>query len=192
MDGLIVVPLDDNCDRKLVAVEYPGFVGNLDAALTRLGGIAALSKAHYEGGKLELKFRPRDKHCKPATTKEQNESTLVLRIRRKKIKKGLHESSDCSVDVVGVINKCFQFTGMAEFQTLPPGLSSTDCSDVNYYQMNEPLESDYCAKEVSAFQTPSYFTKFDKPTFFLFRSMEETVPKSSSPVKEPPENAADN
>jgi len=102
----------------------------------------------------------------------------------------LHENSNCTVDVIGVVSKSFQFTGMADFQTLPPGLSSTGCSDVNYYQMNEPLENDYCAREVPIFQTPSYFTKFDKPTFFLFRSMEETASKSS-PIKEPSENTSD-
>jgi len=42
-DGVILASIDE-CDRKIVSVEYPGYVGDLGAALNRLGGIAALSK----------------------------------------------------------------------------------------------------------------------------------------------------
>ena len=70
-----------------------------------------------EGRKLEMKFRPNDHHCKPVLSKVLWESTIILKIKKKKCRLMDTECSieelDCNyaVDVIGIVSKSFRFNG---------------------------------------------------------------------------------
>ena len=78
-------------------------------------------KAHSDGRKLEVKFRPDDKFCKPAMSKTVKGTNLILRVKRKKggepgvscNNRASKENSKCkySLELIGVANKIYQFSG---------------------------------------------------------------------------------
>lgn len=79
-------------------------------------------QAHLDGRKLEVKFRPDDQFCKPAISKTIRRSSLILKVKRKKRKEAFSALSksetsdenvkyDYAVELMGVANKTYQFTG---------------------------------------------------------------------------------
>lgn len=72
---------------------------------------------------MEVKFRPRDQYCKPASSKTTLGSKLILKIKRKVVKSSAAEEPETakaeqsevkyeySTQLVGICNKTYQFSG---------------------------------------------------------------------------------
>lgn len=86
-DGQYVGPIisGHNFDKKLICVKYPGNVINVDKAIETLGGISSISMTvDASNRRLELRFRPDDKYCKPTCGDRHSTIGFLLRVRVKK------------------------------------------------------------------------------------------------------------
>ncbi|XP_064395754.1 general transcription factor 3C polypeptide 5-like isoform X2 [Halichondria panicea] len=162
--------------RKLFCVELPAIVENEDRAISCLGGINAISKAHSESGAaLEMRFRPEDRYCKPALAREDKVTNLVLRVRRRR-RQG--ESNG---------------RGMADYQVLSPGLNgSVPHTHPADFQLANPLEDGFTDRQLPTFFPPASFSKFDKPFNYLtpktavLVGVEEGSATEPAPLKQRP------
>ena len=68
---------------------------------------------------MEVRFRPRDQYCKPASSKTTVGSKLILKIKRKVVKSAAEEPDaakdepkyEYSSQLIGICNKTYQFSG---------------------------------------------------------------------------------
>ncbi|KAI8865640.1 hypothetical protein GQ42DRAFT_90014 [Ramicandelaber brevisporus] len=127
--------------QQFVAIEFPGYVQNEDRALEMLGGIEQLSKPFYSSQKsidndgnsnnnsnsnsnssssnpaVELRFRPNDPLAPPTVGDIVQTSNIVLRVRRRKVKRGSQQTvTTLKTDVVGIANQTVRFTRLADYQ----------------------------------------------------------------------------
>eukprot|EP01047_Picozoa_sp_COSAG01_P022907 COSAG01_NODE_1378_length_10526_cov_13.789105_4_plen_433_part_00 len=117
---------------RALAVEYPGFVENVDACLSTLsaGGQSSLQEALQDSSTrgLELRHRPADPMCHPVYGDSRKTSNLLLRVRRRKRRPAAaatEESGGDSADtvaleasVVAVLDRTIRFDAMSDFQYL--------------------------------------------------------------------------
>ncbi|KAF2904878.1 hypothetical protein ILUMI_01295 [Ignelater luminosus] len=122
-----------NLSRKLLCIEYPGMVENVDRMIETLGGMHSIEMAvGNHNRRLELRFRPDDIFSKPCWgDKEFNPGVLVkITVRKPKVEVSVPSSSknnDVDPDhsttyhyqVMGVTAMTFRFTRMCDFQYLP-------------------------------------------------------------------------
>ncbi|XP_013788268.1 general transcription factor 3C polypeptide 5-like [Limulus polyphemus] len=166
--------------KKLIGVEYPGIVKNVEKMLYSLGGEKSLSKVYSEPSRrLELRYRPNDIYCKCGHGDRFNTTNLLMKVVRKKVKRAvdensLSESSDCytyRVDIIGIVDTTYRFKGMMDFQYLPmkinpggqyrsliPSLVPTGIQLCNWLQ-----------KEAEIFIQPPLFSRLDMPTNYHYR-----------------------
>ncbi|CAG8484210.1 5336_t:CDS:10 [Acaulospora colombiana] len=97
--------------NQLFAVEYPGYVKNIDKVLQTLGGQRGLKKAVNED-LMELRFRPGDPFCHPINGDVIPTSNLLLKVTWKRKKRKSRFSQHISDDQTG--NE-----GMADYQFVP-------------------------------------------------------------------------
>ncbi|GAB1862390.1 General transcription factor 3C polypeptide 5 [Camponotus japonicus] len=72
-------------DKKLICINYPGNVVNVDKAIETLGGISSISMtADASNRRLELRFRPDDGYSKPTCGDRHSTIGFLLRVRMKK------------------------------------------------------------------------------------------------------------
>ncbi|CAI8016260.1 General transcription factor 3C polypeptide 5 [Geodia barretti] len=76
--GLIVASVPEG-QRKLMCIQYPGFVDNVDRAINSLGGMKSIEKVYYEKTHvLEARLRPEDRFCKPVVGRSLPVTNLLL------------------------------------------------------------------------------------------------------------------
>eukprot|EP00124_Ichthyophonus_hoferi_P000653 Ihof_evm24s25 gene=Ihof_evmTU24s25 len=109
-------------DKKVVCVEYPGYVKNIDKVLDTLGGIKKLRRRiHTETEGIELWYRPKEYMTHAIVGEKTNTTNLLLTIRRRKVKGNSAPSENkFQSEVTGVIRLTYRFQGMAEYEVLPP------------------------------------------------------------------------
>ncbi|XP_061867771.1 general transcription factor 3C polypeptide 5-like [Colius striatus] len=73
---------------RLVCVEYPGLVRDVQAMLRTLGGEQGVSRIYADPAKrLELYFRPKDPYCHPVCANRFPASTVLLKVKGRTKKK---------------------------------------------------------------------------------------------------------
>lgn len=107
--------------KKLILVEYPGVVKNVNKMLETLGGLGNLSKVFSNSSlRLQLKFRPNDPFAHCAIADKMQANSLWVRTTKKRI-----TYSDGSIEIkyktviVGLIECTYKFKTLADFQWLP-------------------------------------------------------------------------
>lgn len=111
--------IDENCihiiKRRLVRIQYPGIVQNLDKALETLGSIKGIEKA-ITTNRLELNFHPANKYNKGVVADNNSNNGLLVKVKK-------HQRSDgesfWSYEIVGATVKNFFFGKFMDFQYLP-------------------------------------------------------------------------
>ena len=99
--------------NKLVNVEYPGYVENVQHMLQSLGGEEAVSRTN-EGNpaRLELVFRPDDPYCHPMCGDRFPTSNLLLRVKKKRKKKKKDEAGIDEVkyeqEILGIVDTTYR------------------------------------------------------------------------------------
>lgn len=149
-------------DRKLVLVEYPAIVKNVDKMLRSLGGIEEISKAYSDPARrLEVKFRPDDPYCKSAYANRFTTSCLLLRVKKNK-----GGTEPYSVSIEGTVSTVYKFRGMVDFQYLPMERTSGG----NFRSLLDTLvpsglpSVDWLAGDAPIFVMPQVFSRLDTPT----------------------------
>ncbi|XP_018332760.1 general transcription factor 3C polypeptide 5 [Agrilus planipennis] len=185
--------------RKLMCIEYPGIVNNVDKMLETLGGLNTLEMEVGTRKKyIELKFRPDDMYSKSCYgDKEKKPGILVkIKIRQPKVNLTSQElKENCApiyeYDVVGVTAMTVKFKRMCDFQYLPlipkDEKESSSSQLINIHNSIFPktlpslsyLMSDD-AKNLPLFFPPGVFSRHSRPIDIRY-DRSEVFKKSSRP-----------
>uniref|UniRef100_A0A8C7JGP5 Ral transcription factor IIIC subunit 5 n=1 Tax=Oncorhynchus kisutch TaxID=8019 RepID=A0A8C7JGP5_ONCKI len=158
-------------DNKLVCVEYPGIISNVDKMLESIGGIQGMSKTYADPSRrLELRFRPQDPFCHPVCGNRYPSTNLLLRMKRR-VRKGNPKEAQISMDILGVIGTTYKFQGMADFQYLAVH-SAKDGSHTSLYDkiiLRKPENNEFFEQPVPLFLPPPIFSRLDSAVDYNYR-----------------------
>ncbi|KAJ8260686.1 hypothetical protein COCON_G00164090 [Conger conger] len=158
-------------DRRLVCVEYPGYVNNVDKMLETLGGEKTVSKTYADPTRrVELNYRPRDPYCHPLCANRFPSTSVLLRVR-KRSRKGSGTEAQVHMEMVGVIGTCYKFQGMGDFQYLAVH-TEADGSQTSLYDkilLRKPEKKEFFHKEVPLYIPPPIFSRLDNPVDYYYR-----------------------
>ncbi|CAZ80918.1 unnamed protein product [Tuber melanosporum] len=118
--------------RKIISIEHPAIIKNVDKAIETLGGAKALKKLSETNASpgLDLRFRPEDIMQPPIQSKTVETNNILLKIRIPKRKRAPGEGPDersvlerlrdageeCTIEAVGTIAQTVRFRDMANYQ----------------------------------------------------------------------------
>uniref|UniRef100_A0A8D0HJE2 General transcription factor 3C polypeptide 5 n=1 Tax=Sphenodon punctatus TaxID=8508 RepID=A0A8D0HJE2_SPHPU len=165
-------------DRRMVSVEYPGLVQNVDKMLQTLGGEEGVSRIYAEPGKrLELYFRPKDPYCHPVCANRFPTSSMLLMVRRKTRRKLSEAGGDTEeevkfeMEVLGIVTTVYKFQGMSDFQYLAmhSGPESKQTSMYNKVVMTKPEKEEFFMNELPLYIPPPIFSRLDTPVDYFYR-----------------------
>ncbi|XP_076140755.1 general transcription factor 3C polypeptide 5 isoform X1 [Alosa pseudoharengus] len=156
---------------KLVCVEYPGVVINVDKMLDTIGGEKGVSKTYSDSTKrLELRYRPKDPYCHPVYGNRYPSTNLLLRIRRR-VRKGNSQDVQISMEILGVIETTYKFQAMADIQYLAAH-SESDKSWTSLYNkviLRQPEKKEFFDQDVPLFLPPPIFSRLDSTVDYYYR-----------------------
>ncbi|PWW72505.1 hypothetical protein C7212DRAFT_226827 [Tuber magnatum] len=118
--------------RKIISIEHPAIIRNVDKAIETLGGARALKKLSETNASsgLDLRFRPEDIMQPPIQSKIVETNNILLKIRIPKRKRAPGEGPDersvldklrdaggeYTIETVGTIARTVRFRDMANYQ----------------------------------------------------------------------------
>lgn len=154
----------------LVCVEYPGVVRSPDSMINTLGGLDTIAQVLEEPNRrLELRFRPEDVFNKPTCGEKHGDTSLLIRVKRKKLKPGRKPSEEkpaekCEVSVEGLVTDCYKFNNLCDFQYLPMVFNPSDNSHTDIYDQvypgNEKLvPTTWLSQDSPLFVPPAAFSR---------------------------------
>ncbi|XP_068191280.1 general transcription factor 3C polypeptide 5 [Antennarius striatus] len=155
---------------RLVCVEYPALVTDVDKMLETLGGENTVSKTFANPSRrLELRYRPQDPFCHPLCGNRLSSSSLLLRVRRR-VRKKNPKDVEIHMDVLGVIGTTYRFQGLADFQYL--AVHSEDGNDMSLYDkiiLRKVENQEYFEQPLPYFLPPAIFSRLDNPVDYFYR-----------------------
>ncbi|KAG9353925.1 hypothetical protein JZ751_012049 [Albula glossodonta] len=158
-------------DCKLVCVEYPGYVVNVEKMLQTVGGEQGVSKTYSEPSRrLELNYRPQDPYCHPLCGNRFPCTSLLLRVR-KRSRKGSGAEAQVDMEVMGHIGTTYKFQGMGDFQYLAVH-TEADGTQTSLYDkilLRQPEKKEFFDKEVPLYIPPPIFSRLDNPVDYYYR-----------------------
>ncbi len=166
--------------QAAVAIEYPGYIRSVDAALTTLGGEAGITTAvATQAPYLTLRLRPDDPYSHPLfSDKPMPAHSLLLRISRPKDQP---EGSSDGVKVTAVarVTRVYRFSGLADFQFLQPRhptgmgrIAVSPAAAKAYHALpedNRAAVAEPFKRQEPFLMVPPLFSRLDMPTNFSFR-----------------------
>ncbi len=153
------------------AVEYPGYVRNVDRAMQTLGGGEAIAASlRTQSSFLKLAFRPEDPSSHPLFgDRQETHNHLLLRISRRR---GAPEGEAPSVSIAARVPVTFRFGGLCDFQFLPVADAGAAHQHRDYARAppeNQPGVSEPSGVSEPLMTVPPLFSKADEPFNFAFR-----------------------
>ena len=113
--------LPEKCDEissvsfrqnKLVGIEYPGYVEDVNKMLQTIGGEEAVTQTN-DGNptRLELCYRPEDPYCHPMCGDSFPTSNLLLRVKKKRKKGGTAKKEEVKYEqeILGIVDTTFRY-----------------------------------------------------------------------------------
>ncbi|CAL1569655.1 unnamed protein product [Knipowitschia caucasica] len=165
---------------RLVCVEFPAIIHNLQRAMEALGGEKAVSKTYADPSRrLELYLRPQDPFCHSLCGNRLDSSNLLLRVRRR-VRKSDPSDVQVHTELVGIIGTTYKFQGMADFQCLAVG--SQNGSKLSLYDkivLTQPESQDFFNQPLPYFLPPAIFSRLDTPVDYFYRA--DVMRKASNP-----------
>ncbi|RWS08232.1 general transcription factor 3C polypeptide 5-like protein [Dinothrombium tinctorium] len=166
---------------RIVNIEYPAIVENVDNMLQTIGGLSTLNRTFsHETARLELRWRPNDIYSHSAFGDRYSTNNLLVKCVKKKKR---DENGDVSfvyeTAVVGVIDTSYKFQTMADFQYLPMVRTKDSNEGKARYKSiiddiiprNPFSEPNKCFdSNAPLFILPTLFSRFDMPTDYFFRN----------------------
>ena len=105
--------------KKLVFIEYPGFIKNVDRMLETLGGERSVSETYRSGKqRLQLTYRPEDLNAHNACADLLPFTGLLMKVRRRKIKGS--DEYEYKQDILGISRDRYKFQTLMDYQYLTP------------------------------------------------------------------------
>lgn len=186
--------------KDYVAVEYPGFVRNVDQALRSFGGAGAVADvASGRAAYLKISFRPTEPTAHPIYGAGQSTCRLLLRVSRPKqpnepsataqegsSSQQQHASEGAepvTAKVVARLPTTIAFQGMSDFQfvALDPRQATRDFSSLPYDHQPEKAEPSGARQPLLTI--PPIFSKSDMPFDYAFkRFMYRPPAKAAKPL----------
>ncbi|GAB0095351.1 general transcription factor 3C polypeptide 5 [Sergentomyia squamirostris] len=164
--------------KKIILIEYPGLVKNVDKCLETLGGVQKISETFCnEKKRLELKFSPENYYSKPVFGDEHSVAGILLKIRlpRRAQMKTIDVPSE-NVKVVATIETSYKFTGLCDMQYLPIVTRDNGQVDMIYKELLPTYKDSYswllAAPNIPYFLPPLLFSRTDTVQQKIFRSGE--------------------
>uniref|UniRef100_A0A8C6UIN9 General transcription factor IIIC, polypeptide 5 n=1 Tax=Neogobius melanostomus TaxID=47308 RepID=A0A8C6UIN9_9GOBI len=153
--------------KRLVCVEYPAVIQNLQRALHSLGGERAVSKTYaHPNRRLELRFRPEDPFCHSVCGNRLDSGNLLLRVRRRVRK----TKSANNTNILFGLNMIFLCSGLADFQCLavhPENSAITSLYDK--ILLTRPESQEFFEQPLPYFLPPAIFSRLDTPIDYFYR-----------------------
>ncbi|XP_053138546.1 general transcription factor 3C polypeptide 5 isoform X2 [Hemicordylus capensis] len=164
-------------DRRLVCVEYPGVVRNVDKMLLTLGGEEGVSRIYVDPSRrLELYFRPKDPYCHPVCANRFPTSSMLLKVKKKTRRKwteagDLEEEVKFEAEILGIVNTVYTFQGMSDFQYLAmhSGPGGKQMSMYDKVLMLKPEKEEFFMNELPLYIPPPIFSRLDTPVDYYYR-----------------------
>ncbi|KAM7369279.1 hypothetical protein PAMP_013560 [Pampus punctatissimus] len=157
-------------DKKLVCVEYPAVVRNVNKMLDTLGGEQAVSKTFaHPNRRLELRYRPQDPFCHSLCGNRFSSNNLLLRVRRR-VRKSDPNEAEIHMNVLGVIGTTYKFQGLADFQCL--AVHSENGKDTSLYDkiiLRKSESQEFFEQPMPYFLPPAIFSRLDTPVDYFYR-----------------------
>ena len=155
----------------LVCVEYPGVVRSPDNMINTLGGLDTIAQVLEEPNRrLELRFRPEDVFNKPTCGEKHADTSLLIRVKKKKLKPGRKPTEErpaekCEVKVEGLVTDCYKFNNLCDFQYLPMVYSPSENTHTDIYDQVYPgnaklVPTTWLAQESPLFVPPAAFSRW--------------------------------
>lgn len=161
------LPLRGN---RLVCVEYPAVIQNLQRALQSLGGERAVSKTYtHPNRRLELRLRPEDPFCHCLCGNRLDSGNLLLRVRRR-VRKSDPSDVKIQMEILGVIGTTYKFQGLADFQCL--AVHPEDGTKMSLYDkilLTRPESQEFFDQPLPYFLPPAIFSRLDTPVDYFYR-----------------------
>ncbi|XP_059894075.1 general transcription factor 3C polypeptide 5 isoform X1 [Gadus macrocephalus] len=156
--------------NKLVCIEYPALIANVDKMLETIGGEKVLSKTYADPNRrLELRYRPKDPFCHSLCGNRFPSNNLLLRVRRR-VRKKDPQDTQLHMEVLGVIGTTYKFQGMADFQCL--ALHSEDGKHTSLYDkviLRTFENQEFFEQPMPFFLPPPIFSRLDTPVDYNYR-----------------------
>ncbi|XP_019396405.1 PREDICTED: general transcription factor 3C polypeptide 5 [Crocodylus porosus] len=165
---------------RLVCVEYPGLVRDVEKMLRTLGGEDGVSRIYADPSKrLELYFRPQDPYCHPACANRFPTSTMLLKVTRRRRMPRAPEAGEAppppeatfEMQILGVVTTVYKFQGMSDFQYLAMH-SGPDGKQTSMYDkvlMLKPEKEEFYNRELPLYIPPPIFSRLDTPVDYYYR-----------------------
>ncbi|XP_077442446.1 general transcription factor 3C polypeptide 5 [Vanacampus margaritifer] len=160
--------------NKLVCVEYPALVSNVNKMLETLGGAATVSETFAQPNRrLELRYRPQDPFCHSLCGNRFSSSNLLLRVRRR-VRKRDSKVAEINMEILGVIGTTYKFQGMADYQCL-----AVHCQDGKHTSLYNKIilrkteKQEFFKQPMPYFLPPAIFSRLDTPVDYFYRSDEK-------------------
>ncbi|XP_077353459.1 general transcription factor 3C polypeptide 5 [Festucalex cinctus] len=157
--------------NKLLCVEYPALVSNVDKMLETLGGEATVSETFSQPNRrLELRYRPQDPFCHCLCGNRFSSSNLLLRVRRR-VRKRDSKVAEIKMEILGVIGTTYKFQGMADYQCL-----AVHCQDGKHTSLYNKIilrkteKQEFFKQPMPYFLPPAIFSRLDTPVDYFYRS----------------------
>uniref|UniRef100_A0A8C8EJ85 General transcription factor 3C polypeptide 5 n=1 Tax=Oncorhynchus tshawytscha TaxID=74940 RepID=A0A8C8EJ85_ONCTS len=157
-------------DNRLVCVEYPGIISNVDNMLETIGGIQGVSNLHttINASALSLSFQG------PGSATvfgNRFQSTNLLLHVEMILRNGNPKESPINMDILDVIGTTYKFKRMADFQYLAVH-SAKDGSHTSLYNkilLRKPENNEFFEQPVPLFIPPHIFSRLDSAVDYSYQ-----------------------
>lgn len=149
---------------EFTALEYPGYIRNVQKAIHTLGGEAFLGTS-TSGGVVKLNFRPDEPLAHAIYGEKQPYKGLLLRISRPRSS----PDSDPKLEILGSVSSVISFQGLSDFQFLPIDTSYTTRDSSNCPPANHPEKAEPSGVPEPLLCVPPLFSKSDVPFDYAFK-----------------------
>ena len=101
--------------KKLVCIDYPGYVKNVSRVMETLGGEDNVSRTFANSSlRMEMTYRPNDPHSKVLCGDRSNTSNLLLRVKRRR-RRNVGEAAEpgewkYEQEVLGIVDTTYRWT----------------------------------------------------------------------------------
>lgn len=165
--------------KRLVCINYPGYITNFDAVSKSIGDEQTLTKV-FENSSMRLaaNLDPLNTFAKPVYgDRKLTDNALLIKVRVRR-KKGASAKTAKVVqcEVLGVPTLSYEFNNLADFQYLPIERKNTGefvdmQNELINFKIDDPFQpiTDFLSRDLPVVVSPMVFSRFDRPVKYYFR-----------------------